>query len=103
MRATVLEMTRYNGPHSCTNTNYGLNGCAASLSSDVRREVSARISCNECDSLILLRILSFIVPVISITCNRLMLSLRGLYSKQELSDRETIEGEVSQHIHYARI
>ena len=32
-----------------------------------------------------------------------MLSLRGLYFKQESSDRETVEGGVSQHIHYARL
>lgn len=42
--------------------------------------------------------LSFIVPVLSVACSRLILSLRGLYFKQEISDGDPAEGTVDQRI-----
>ena len=35
VRATVLEATRHNSPPSGVNIHYGLDGCSASLSSNV--------------------------------------------------------------------
>ena len=57
------------------------------------------------DLLTLLSALSFIVPVLSVACNRLILSLRGLYFKQEIHDGESAdsaEGAVDQRVFKAQ-
>jgi hypothetical protein len=45
---------------------------------------------------------SFIVPILSVACNRLILSMRGLYFKREIPDGDLAEGAVDQRIFMAQ-